>query len=254
MFVEFLLQFLNNPRRAHHPIQQRTAGIARRVAARYQLRQRLGRQLRAPQRLPIGVLPLHQPGEQIHTVGIRVLEALAHARDCNAGQVLDGPDALAEERVGEVLRVRFQLRQAAERAADLAAPVEHLDRGGERRGRIGRLADLGDVAAVLEHAEGGAEGEIADDVEGEVVEPVQGVDAGVAGLWVFLSLGQFGPAVHEHVEVGVDVLLELANGFGGEGVRHDLALPGVLGAVACVEETAVDADEGIVVFAAMKLI
>jgi hypothetical protein len=46
----------------------------------------------------------------------------------------------------------------------------------------------------------------------------------------------------------VDVLLELADGFRGEGVRDDLPFAGVFGAVARVEETALDADEGVVVF------
>jgi hypothetical protein len=46
----------------------------------------------------------------------------------------------------------------------------------------------------------------------------------------------------------VDVLLELADGFGREGVRHDFAFARVFGAVAGVEESAPDRDEGVVVF------
>ena len=48
-------------------------------------------------------------------------------------------------------------------------------------------------------------------------------------------------------EVVVHVLLELADGLGAEGVGHGLALAGVLRAVAGVEETALDRDEGVVV-------
>jgi hypothetical protein len=47
----------------------------------------------------------------------------------------------------------------------------------------------------------------------------------------------------------VDVLLELADGLGGEGVRDDLAFAGVFDAVARVEEAALDGDEGIVILA-----
>ena len=45
----------------------------------------------------------------------------------------------------------------------------------------------------------------------------------------------------------VHVLLELADGFGGEGVRDRFALAGVFSAVARVEEAAADRDEGVVV-------
>ena len=46
----------------------------------------------------------------------------------------------------------------------------------------------------------------------------------------------------------MDVLLELADGLGGEGVRDGLAFAGVLGSIAGVEEAAADGDEGVVVF------
>jgi hypothetical protein len=77
---------------------------------------------------------------------------------------------------------------------------------------------------------------------------VEGVDAGVAGLGVLLRLAEVVPLAHEHVEVAVDVLLELADGLHAEGVRDDLPFTGVFGAVARVEEPALDADEGVVVF------
>lgn len=46
----------------------------------------------------------------------------------------------------------------------------------------------------------------------------------------------------------MDILLELTDGFGTEGVRNNLALAGVLCPVAGVEETSPDGDEGIVKF------
>jgi hypothetical protein len=50
----------------------------------------------------------------------------------------------------------------------------------------------------------------------------------------------------------VDVLLELADGFGAEGVGDDFAFAGMFGAVARVEEAALDGHEGVVVFAGGK--
>jgi hypothetical protein len=51
----------------------------------------------------------------------------------------------------------------------------------------------------------------------------------------------------------VDVLLELADGFGAEGVRDGFAFAGVLCAVAGVEEPTADGDEGVVVVAVAEL-
>lgn len=44
----------------------------------------------------------------------------------------------------------------------------------------------------------------------------------------------------------MNVLLELANGLGTEGVGDGLALAGVLGTVTGVEQTTANRDEGIV--------
>jgi hypothetical protein len=54
------------------------------------------------------------------------------------------------------------------------------------------------------------------------------------------------PLEDKGFEVVVDVGLELADGFGREGVADYLALAGVLGPVAGVEEAAFDGDEGVV--------
>jgi len=54
------------------------------------------------------------------------------------------------------------------------------------------------------------------------------------------------PLLDEELEVAVDVGLELDDGLGGEGVRDDLPLAGVVRPVARVEDAALDADEGVV--------
>jgi hypothetical protein len=45
----------------------------------------------------------------------------------------------------------------------------------------------------------------------------------------------------------VDVLLELADGFGAEGVGDDLAFASVFGSVSGVEETSSNRDEGVII-------
>lgn len=82
---------------------------------------------------------------------------------------------------------------------------------------------------------------------------MQCVDAGVAGLWVFAVLGQVGPFASEQLEIAVDVLLELADGFGAEGVGDDLALASMFGSVTGVEETSSDRDEGVIVVTEIEL-
>jgi hypothetical protein len=145
------------------------------------------------------------------------------------------------------------LWEAAKGAADLAAAVEDLDCGRGLGWGVGCFADLGYVSLFFEHAEGGAEGEVADDVEGQVVEPVEGVNGGVAvvGFGVRSSFGELVPFRVKELEVGVDVGLELADTFRAEGVRDNFAFAGVLGAITGVEEAASDADEGIVVFSVL---
>lgn len=131
----------------------------------------------------------------------------------------------------------------------LTPTVQHLDSRRKSRLRIGRLPDLRKVPALLQHAERRTECQIANDVEGEVVEPVQGVHLVPA---TFLRGRALVPLLLQEFEVVVHVLLELADGFGGEGVRDRLALAGVFSAVAGVEEAAADGDEGVVVFTERK--
>lgn len=46
----------------------------------------------------------------------------------------------------------------------------------------------------------------------------------------------------------MDVLLELANRLGAEGMRHDLALAGMFSSITGVEESSSDRDKCIIVF------
>lgn len=94
--------------------QQRAAGVARGVTARDQLRQRLGGQLLTAQLLTLLVAALHEAGKQVDAVGFRVRETCVHARDGDAGKVLDRFHAVREEGVGQVLGVGFELGEAAD--------------------------------------------------------------------------------------------------------------------------------------------
>lgn len=247
--VEFGLEFGERVRRAEDPVEERAGGVGGRVASRDELGEGLRGELFAAEFGARGVFAFHEAREEVGAPDVRGFEALGDSGDGDAGEVFDRFDALGEEFVREVFGVRLELREAAERSRDFAAAVEDLDGGcGGRRGG-GGFADLGDVAFGFEHAEGCAKGQVADDVEGEVVEPVEGVDGGVACGGVGGFLGEAVPFVVEEFEVGVDVLLELADGFGGESVADDLPLAGVLGAVADVEEPAADGHKCVVVLA-----
>lgn len=62
-------------------------------------------------------------------------------------------------------------------------------------------------------------------------------------------VGQRIPLANEDLEILVHIRLELPNALGREGVRDGLALTSVLGAVPRIEEAAIDAHKGIIVFA-----
>lgn len=237
--------------RARRPEEEGARRVARRVAAGDQLRQRLRRQLRPPHRLPVLVPALHQPREQVPPRGLGpaafLLQPRAHPRDGDAGEVVHRSQAAREERVRDVRSVGLQRGERAERVGDLAASVEDLHGGSVARRAGRRLAHLGDVGARVDHAEGGAEGEVPDDVEGQVVEPLQAVDGGPAGAALGGRLAEAVPLPDQVRQVAADVLLELADAAGAEGVRDHLALARVLVPVPRVEEAALDGDEGVVV-------
>ena len=96
-----------------------------------------------------------------------------------------------------------------------------------------------------------------DDVEREIVVPREAVEpeAAVAALPAFAFLAgaalqrkvvETVPLAHELFDVQTGVRLELEHALLREDVRDDLALAGVLGARARVEEPALDGDEGVV--------
>lgn len=66
-----------------------------------------------------------------------------------------------------------------------------------------------------------------------VVKPVQAVKTVEAAIGLLAELVPLGG---KHLEVVVDVLLELANALGAESVRDGLALAGVFGTISGVEE------------------
>jgi hypothetical protein len=129
---------------------------------------------------------------------------------------------------------------------DLTPPVEDFNGRGECWLRSGRLSDFSKVSSLFEHAKGGAESQVANDVKGEVIEPVQRVHLVPTSL---LRGGARVPLLLQLFKVVVDVLLELADRLCRKGVRDGLALTCVLGAIARVEEAAADRDKGVVVLA-----
>lgn len=247
--VEFFLEFLQHARRADHVVEERAGGVGGGVGTGDELRQGFGRQLFAAEFLALGILAFHQACEEIHTVGVGVFESLGHTGNRDTGKVLNRFHALAEELVWEVLCVGLQLWKATQCARDLTTTVEDFNGRGGLWLCIGCLANLGEVTLMLQHTKGGSERQVANDVESEVVEPVQGIDAGVAGFGVLAVLGHVGPFAGEKFQVAVDVLLELADGFGAEGVRNHFAFASMLGSVTRVEETSSDRDKGIIVLA-----
>ena len=55
--------------------------------------------------------------------------------------------------------------------------------------------------------------------------------------------------LHQHLQVVCDILFELANALGAEGVGDSLAFTRVFGAVTGVEEASLNGDEGVIVVA-----
>ena len=116
--VQFMLQLRQHAGRAQHPVQQRAAGVARRVAAGDQLRERFGREFVSPQFLAVFVLAFHQPGEEIDPLRRPLFlpvflplfcrgEPFVDPRDGDPCEVFDGLESVAEEAVGEVFGEGF---------------------------------------------------------------------------------------------------------------------------------------------------
>ena len=247
--VQGLLQLAHHAGGALAPVQDGAGSVGGGVGAGDQLGEGLSGEFLATESVAVLVLAFHQAGEQVDTgvVGHDLgLDTLVDTGDSDTSQVLDSLHTLGEELVGDVLGEGNQPGHAAQGCRDFTAAVEDLDSLDILGGVVGVQAHLRNVLALLEHAKGSTESQVADDVESQVVKPVESVQAGVASLGVGLEVGHLSPLLDEHLDVAMDVLLELANRLGAEGVRDNLALARVLGTVARVEETAADRDESII--------
>lgn len=83
------------------------------------------------------------------------------------------------------------------------------------------------VVGAVEHVEGLAEAEIAQDVHGEPVAPVGHVLGRAPALVVLDGAAVVADGLGEGADVGQHVALDLLDGAVGEGVRQDAALAGV---------------------------
>ena len=163
--IEFFLQFLEDARCAHDPVEDGTGRVGGGIGTCDELSECFSREFLAAELLATGVFALHEAGEEVDAADVRIFKPLIYTGDGDAGEVFDGLDTLAEELVWEVLGVGFQLGEATECARDFAATVEYLNGGGGGGRGGGCLLDGGFVLFFLEHAEGSAESEVPDDVE-----------------------------------------------------------------------------------------
>lgn len=205
--VELFLKFGDHVRCSDYPVQESAGCVAGGVAARNQLGERFGGKFLAAKRFALCVFALHQSGKEIDSIR-RVFETVFDTGYGNAGKILDSLDALAEERIGQVFGIRFELWKAAQGATDFTPSVQHLNGWGSLGWRIRRLSNLSKVPFVLEHSKRRTKCQITDDVKGEIVEPVQGIDGSIAARSL---VREFCPFSEEQLEVGVDVLFELAD-------------------------------------------
>ena len=232
-----------------NPVENGTGSIGSSIGAGDELGKSLSSELLTAELLSVGVTALHQAGKKVNTgvVGHDLgLETLIDTGDRNTSQSLNSLETIREELIGNVLSERLQGRQTTQGGGHLATAVQNLDSGNVGRRSVRRLAHLGDILALLEHTERSAESQVTNDVESQVVEPVQGVDGGIAGLGVLLGIRDLVPLLGEQLDVGVNVLLELTDRLGREGVGDRLTLAGVLGTVTSIEQTATDGNEGVI--------
>lgn len=108
------------------------------------------------------------------------------------------------------------------------------------------LGDLCFVTALFQHAKWLAKSQVANDIEGEVVEPVQRVHLVPSSLDTVRSAIPLGLQL---LQIVVDILLELQHALGGKGVSDRLPLSRVLSAIPSVEQSPPNGHKGIVVLA-----
>ena len=96
--------------------------------------------------------------------------------------------------------------------------------------------------------EGSGTDQITNDVERQVIEPMQTVHLDPFAVSVSDRVTLAIPLLDQFCERVLDVGFELSDALRTEGVRDGFALSRVLGAVTRVEEASLDGDEGVVVF------
>jgi hypothetical protein len=159
---------------------------------------------------------------------------LVDTSDGDTSEVLNSCHTLGEERIRKVFGVRLDPRDDANSVGDLSTAVENLNGRSVGRRSVRACPNFCDIFASLEHAERSTESKISNDIESDVVEPVQAVHAVEAAASLLAELVPLGG---EHLEVVVHVLLKLTNALGTESVRDSLALASVLSTISGVEET-----------------
>jgi hypothetical protein len=93
--------------------------------------------------------------------------------------------------------------------------------------------------------------QISDDIKCYKVEPRQRVNLGVIEAALAGCTRDTIPLAHQILEIGMNVLLELANTLRGECVGDHLAFSAMFGAIPRIEEASLDVDKGIVVLASL---
>lgn len=245
--VELSLQFLDALRVHQHVEEESAGGVGSRVRSSNQLSESFGCKFSATEFVAVLILAFHEASEQVDTVdlaSLRGFQTLVDASNGNAGKILNSLDTLGEEWVREIFGVWLDLGNATDSVGDLASAVENFNGRSVGRRGVRRSSHFCNVFAVLEHTKGSAESQITDDVECDVVEPVQAVHPVEAAVYLFAELV---PLLNKHLQIVVHVLLELTNALRTECVRDSLALASVLSTVPGVEKTALDRHKSIVV-------
>jgi hypothetical protein len=132
---------------------------------------------------------------------------------------------------------------------DFASPIQHVDSRCITNLLLAQPPHLGNILPLLQHTKRLPKRQIADNIEGQVIKPMQGIHA------VELPFGNRSsalvPLLLELLKVVVDILFKLADGFSREGMRDSFAFPRMFSAVTRIEKAAADRDEGVVVLAVL---
>ena len=247
--IQSLLQLRDNTRGTQTPVEDSTEGVGSSVRSSDELSQSLSGELLTTQLVTSVVLSFHQTSEQIDTGVVSHdlrLDTLIDTRDGNTSQILNSLKTLLEKTVGNPLGIRDQSGHGTKGSRDFTTTVQDLNSLDVGRRVIGVLAHLSNIPTLLEHTKRSSESQVTNDIKSQVVEPVQSVDRSETRLGVALEVTDAVPLLDEYLSIDVDILLELADGLGAEGMRDRLALAGVFFTVPGVEQTTTDRDEGIV--------